>query len=77
MRTFRLAEGIFATLFIGHVGENGAAQLTFLQPDTELRQITRKRVHVRVIILGVGAQIVAGQLARRPGFVERMTEQIV
>src|ERR1039458_8034030 len=77
LRTFRLAEGIFAALFIGHVGEHGAAQLPFFQPDAELSQVARECIHVRVIILGVFTQIVASQLARRPGFVKRMTEQVI
>jgi hypothetical protein len=77
MRPLRLTEGILPALLIGHIRENRAAQLAFFQPDAKLSQVARERIHVRVIILSVSAQIVPGQLARRPGFIKGMTEQII
>ena len=77
MRTLRLAERILTALLISHVGKYGAAQLSFFQPDAQLSQIARKRLDVRIVIFGIGAQIIAGQFARRPRFIKWMTEQVV
>ena len=41
------------------------------------RQVGGKRLHVMVVVLRILAQIVAGQLARRPRLVKRMAEQVI
>src|ERR1700730_1449384 len=50
---------LLLTKFVAHVGEHGAAQFAFVEPDGKLSQVCRERGHVMIVVLGICANLVA------------------
>jgi hypothetical protein len=63
--------------FIRPIGEHRLLKLAGVESGREFSEIGGKGRDVVIVVLGIVAEVVRGQLARAPGLIKRVAQQIV
>src|SRR5678815_3795992 len=68
---------IFAAFFIPEIRQHRAPQFTIFQSDAKFREIRRKCLDMRIVLLRINSQVIARQRSRAPSLVKGMAKQVV
>src|SRR5579863_3886712 len=74
---FGVGDAVHTPIFIGHVGQHGAAEFAVFLAQGKSGEIAGKRFNVVEVVLCVFAEVIAGEFTGGPCFIKRVAEKII